>query len=42
MATDKKNDEKVEDLKKPKIDSDKAEQVKGGMPAPGPKGKEKW
>ena len=41
MATDKKNDEKIEDLKK-KLDAEKAEQVKGGQQAPGPKTKDKW
>ncbi len=34
MSTEKKPDDKIQDLKK--IDADKAEQVKGGMTKPGP------
>ena len=30
MEPDKKTDEKVQDLKKTKLDADKADQVKGG------------
>ena len=33
MSTDKRNDEKVQDLKKTKIEADKVEQVKGGQKA---------
>jgi hypothetical protein len=42
MAMDKKNDEKVQDLPKTKIDADKAEQVKGGQTVSKPQTKDKW
>lgn len=41
MATDKKNDEKVQDLPKNKIEADKAQQVMGGTTKPGLKRSDK-
>jgi len=41
MSNEPTKDPKLEDLKKTKLDADKAEQVKGGMGAVAPK-KDKW
>jgi len=41
MSKEQNKDPKVEDLKKTKLDADKAEQVKGGAMAAQPK-KTKW
>lgn len=41
MSQDPQKDPKLEDLKKTKLDAEKAEQVKGGMSSVAPK-KDKW